>query len=85
MSQIILSALVFTLIAWAFYEAGAFVWRQRLAGAKCGVTVSSFQTHFTNVYLTIKSIRPRIEDFYKAFETWGEQWLIDSMYSEIVH
>jgi hypothetical protein len=41
MSQIILSALVFTLIVWAFYEAGAFLWRRRVSIAKFAVTVWS--------------------------------------------
>ena len=41
MSQIILSALVFTLIVWAFYETNAFLWRQRFAIAKFAVTVWS--------------------------------------------
>jgi hypothetical protein len=36
-----LSALVFTLIVWAFYETGAFLWRQRFAIAKFAVTVWS--------------------------------------------
>ena len=41
MSQIILSALVFTLIFWAFYEAGAFLWKRRVSIAKFAVTVRS--------------------------------------------
>ena len=41
MSQIILSALVFTLIVWAFYEAVAFLWTRRVSIAKFAVTVWS--------------------------------------------
>jgi hypothetical protein len=41
MSQIILSALVFTFIVWTFYEAGAFLWRRRISIAKFAVTVWS--------------------------------------------
>lgn len=41
MSQIILSALVFTLIVWALYEAGAFLWRRRVSVVKFAVTVWS--------------------------------------------
>ena len=40
-SQIILSALVFTFIVWAFYEAGAFLWRRRISIAKFAVKMWS--------------------------------------------
>ena len=30
-------------------------------------------------------MRPRIEDLYKAYDTWDEQWLTDSLHPEHVH
>ena len=30
-------------------------------------------------------MRPRIEDLYKAYDTWDEQWLTESLHPELVH
>lgn len=41
MAGLIVFAMFLTLIVWAFYEAGAFLWRHRSTIAKCAVTVWS--------------------------------------------